>query len=33
MDVDTRESKLLRTLQRMTRHVVCHSVSCEFLLF
>lgn len=32
MDVDTRESKLLRTLQRMTRDVVCDSVSCEFLL-
>lgn len=33
MDVTSRESKLLRSLQWMTRDVVRYSVSCEFLLF
>lgn len=33
MDATTRESRLLRNLQRMTRDVVRYRVSCEFLLF
>lgn len=33
MNVTARESRLLRNLELMTRHVVRYSVSCGFLLF